>query len=100
MRIALLCVVLELPALEDLDLRSLDISHVYINGTLVKKISTWEQSKGLHFGSLGSKLGFHWSQSDASLCLFRRGSVGIMMPIFIDDITITSSGAADIVVGS
>ena len=41
------------------------------------------------------KLDFSRLQSDASLHLFSRGSVRIIMPIFIDDITIASSNAAE-----
>ena len=41
------------------------------------------------------KLGFSRLQSDALLYLFSRGSVRIIMPIFIDDITIASSNAAE-----
>ena len=37
------------------------------------------------------KLGFSRLQSDASLYLFFRGSVRIIMPIFIDDITIAQA---------
>ena len=81
-----------------------------------------EQPDGFHFGNKGDvlrllkalyglkqaprvwnrtlhatlqKLGFSRLQSDASLYLFSRGSVRIIMPIFIDDITIASSNAAE-----
>ena len=41
------------------------------------------------------KLGFSRLQSNTLLYLFRRDSVRIVMPIFIDDITIASSSAAE-----
>ena len=120
-RMASIRVVLALSALEDLDLRSVDISHAYINGDLEEEIYM-DQPEGFHFGNPGDvlrlrkslyglkqagrvwnrtlhstlgKLGFSRLQSDASLYLYRRGPVRIIMPIFIDDITIASTDAAE-----
>ena len=42
-----------------------------------------------------SKLGFTQLKSDASLYIFRRDSVRIIMSVFIDDITIASTSAAE-----
>ena len=50
-------------------------------------------NKTLHATLL--KLGFRWLKSDASLYLYQRDSVCIIMPIFIDDITIASSNATE-----
>ena len=118
---ATLRTVLPISALEDLDLRSLDISHAFINGVLEEEIYM-EQLEGFHFGnpedvlrlkkslyglkqagrvwnktlhSTLLKLGFSWLQSDASLYVFRRDSVRLIMPVFIDDITIASSNVAE-----
>ena len=44
--------VLALAALEDLDLRSVDISHAYINGTLEEEIYM-QQPDRFHFGKPG-----------------------------------------------
>ena len=54
-RMASLRVVLALSALEDLDLRSLDISHAYVNGTLEEEVYM-EQPDGFHFGNPGDVL--------------------------------------------
>lgn len=121
-RIVSIRVVLALSALEDLDLCSVDISHAYINGELEEEIYM-DQPEGFHFGNPGDvlrlrkslyglkqagrvwnrmlhstlgKLGFSRLQSDASLYLYRRGPVRIIMPIFIDDITIASTDAAEL----
>ena len=47
---ATLRTVLAISALEDLDLRSLDISHAFINGVLEEEIYM-EQPEGFHFGN-------------------------------------------------
>lgn len=47
--------VLALAALEDLDLRSVDISHAFINGELEEEIYM-EQPEGFHFGKPGEVL--------------------------------------------
>ena len=49
-RMASIRVVLALSALEDLDLRSVDISHAYINGDLEEEIYM-DQPEGFHFGN-------------------------------------------------
>ena len=121
MRMATLRVVLALAGLEDLDLRSLDISNAFVNGELEEEVYM-EQPDGFHFGNKGDvlrllkalyglkqaprvwnrtlhamlkKLGFIRLKSDASLYLYRRDAVRIIMPVFIDDITIASTDAAE-----
>ena len=118
---ATLRVVLALAAMEDLDLRALDISNAFINGLLEEEVYI-QQPEGFHFGNPGDilrlrkalyglkqaprvwnktlhqtlqKLGFARLKSDASLYLYRRGTVRIIMPVFIDDITLASSSAEE-----
>jgi hypothetical protein len=52
-RMASICTVLALVAIEDLDLHSVDISHAYINGTLEEEIYM-QQPDGFHFGKPGN----------------------------------------------
>ena len=112
---------LAISALEELDLRSVDISHAFINGELEEEIYM-EQPDGFHFGNPGDvlklvkslyglkqagrvwnktlhamllKLGFSRLHSDASLYVYPRDSVCLMVPVFIDDITIASNSAAE-----
>lgn len=54
-RMASIRTVLALAALEDLDLRSVDISHAFINGELEEEIYM-EQPEGFHFGKPGDVL--------------------------------------------
>ena len=118
--------VFALAALEDLDLRSVDISHAYINGTLEEEIYM-QQPDGFHFGKPGDVLrlvkslyglkqagrvwflelsrvlkeeGFTRLKSNASLFLWRKDDIRISMPVFTDDITIASpfTASADQVV--
>ena len=58
-RIASLRVVIALSAIEDLDLRSINISHVYINGTLDEEIYYIKQPDGFHFRNPGDVLLSH-----------------------------------------
>ena len=116
-RMATIRTVLALSALEDLHLRSIDISHAFINGTLEEEIYM-EQPEGYHFGNPGDVLrlkkslyglkqaGRVWNQklheelekmdfkrvkSDSSLYVYRKGPTRIIIPIYIDDITISST---------
>lgn len=120
-RMASIRTILAIAAIEDLDLRSVDISHAYINGELQEEIYM-QQPEGYHFGNPGDvlrlnkslyglkqagrvwsqklhatlkKIGFVRCKSDASLFVYTRGSIRIIMPVFIDDITIASSSSAD-----
>jgi hypothetical protein len=119
-RMASICTVLALATLEDLDLRSVDISHAYINGTLEEEIYM-QQPDGFHFGKPGDVLrfvkflyglkqagrvwflelshvlkeeGFTCLKSDASFFLWRKDDIRIVMPVFTDDITIASPSTA------
>ena len=120
-RMASIRIVLALSALEDLDLRSIDISNAYTNGILEEEVYM-QQPEGFHFGQPGDvlrlrkalyglkqagrvwnktlhatlrDLGFIRLKSDASLYLYRRDATRIIMPVFIDDITIASTSAAE-----
>ena len=100
---------------EDLYLRSIDISHAFINGKLEEEIYMC-QPEGYHFGNPGDvlrlrkslyglkqaprvwnqtlhkklkDLGFKRCKSDPSLYIYARGDVRIIVPIFIDNITIS-----------
>lgn len=105
--------VLALSAVEDLHLRSIDISHAFINGELDEEIYM-EQPEGYHFGNPGDVLrlrkslyglkqaGRVWSETlddelknngfervklDSSLYIYKKGPTRIIIPIYIDDIT-------------
>ena len=109
--------VLTLSAIEDLHLRSIDISHAFINGTLEEEIYM-EQPEGYHFGNPGDvlrlrkslyglkqagrvwneklheeleKMDFKRVKSDSSLYIYKKGPTRIIIPIYIDDITISST---------
>ncbi|GJF00142.1 hypothetical protein PsYK624_164210 [Phanerochaete sordida] len=120
-RMASVRITLCLSALEDLYLRSLDISNAYTNGVLKEEVYM-QQPEGFHFGKPGWVLrlrkalyglkqagnvwnktlhatlrdsGFIRLKSDPSLYLSRRGNIRIIVPVFIDDITIASNDAAE-----
>jgi hypothetical protein len=120
MRMACIRTVLALAAIEDLDLRSVDISHAYINGTLEEEIYM-QQPDGFPFGEPGDVLrlvkslyglkqagrvwflelsrvlkeeGFTRLKADASLFLWKKDDIRIVMPVFTDDITIASPSTA------
>ena len=115
-RWAALRAIFALAALEGLYLRSVDISHAFINGTLEEEIYM-QQPEGYHFGAPGDvlrlkkslyglkqagrvwnqtlhdellKMGFARLESDASLYIYRKDSTRIIIPIYVDDITIAS----------
>lgn len=58
---------------------------------LKQAVQIW--NKTLH--AILLKLGFSWLYSDASLYIYCRETADLIMPIFIDDITIASSSAAE-----
>jgi hypothetical protein len=108
--------ILAISAIEDLHLRTVDISHAFINGELEEEIymkqpegfqehgpdyvcklnrslyglkqasRVW--NKKLH-GTLIS-MGFKRLESDRSIYLYVRGDVRIIMPVVVDDMTLAS----------
>src|SRR5277367_4314992 len=121
-RYAAIRTIIALAAVHDLHLRSVDISHAFLNGDLEETIYM-RQAEGFHIGSsntvcqlrkslyglkqaarqwnkklhdaLGS-MGFKRLESDRSIYIFLRGEVRIIIPVFIDDITFGSSDSAQI----
>ena len=116
-RMATIRTVLALAAIDDMCLRSIDISHAFINGVLDEEIYM-QQPEGYHFGNPGDVLhlrkslyglkqagrvwnqtlhhklesfGFIRSKADSSFYIYTRGTTRIFVPIYIDDITISSS---------
>ena len=115
-------IVLALAALEDLELCSVDISHAYLNGTLEEEIYM-QQPEGFEVGgpdhvcrlrkslyglkqagrvwnqtlySVLSSMGFKRVESDHGLYIFLRDDVRILMPVFVDDITLACKDGAKI----
>ncbi len=115
-------IVLTLAALEDLELRSVDISHAYLNGTLEEEIYM-QQPEGFEVGgpdhvcrlrkslyglkqagrvwnktlhSVLCSMGFNCVQSDHGLYIYLRDDVRILMPVFVDDITLACKDGAKI----
>ena len=107
-------------AVEDLHLHSVDITSAFPNGDLDEEIYMI-QPEGYHQGGAGKVLKLHkslyglkqaarqWNkrlhsvllhmgfkqlQSDHSIYLYNQNEVHIIMPIYIDDITLASSNAA------
>ncbi len=117
MRAATIRIVLALAAIEDLELRSIDISYAFTNSDidveiymnqpegfrqggpnlvckLHKSLYGLKQSARLWaetFAKVLYKLGFKKTYSDASLCIYDRDNVKVIMPVFVDDITLASS---------
>jgi len=116
-RYAAIRTIIALAALNDLHLHSVDISHAFLNGDLEETIYM-RQAEGFHTGSPNTvcllikslyglkqasrqwnkklhdalvSMGFKRLESDRSIYIFIRGDVRIIVPIFIDDITIASS---------
>ena len=104
-------IVLALAALEDLELRSVDISHAYLNGTLEEEIYM-QQPEGFEMGgsdhvcrlrkslyglkqagrvwnqtlhSVLSTMGFQRVQSDHGLYIYLRDDLRVFMPVFVDE---------------
>ena len=114
--------ILAIAALEDLELRSIDISHAYLNGELEEEIYM-QQPEGFEVGGpeyvcklckslYGLKqasrvwnktlhtvlisMGFQRVQSDHGLYIYYRDGIHIFMPVFVDDITLAGNDAAAI----
>ena len=120
MRHATIRVILALAAIEDLHLRSVDVSHAFINSEidtevymaqpcgfvqhgpeyvckLNKSIYGLKQSPRLWGEKLGSamkELGFTKAYSDPSLYIYDRDNVKVIVPVFVDDITLASKSDA------
>ncbi|KDR64885.1 hypothetical protein GALMADRAFT_82563 [Galerina marginata CBS 339.88] len=116
MRQATVRIVLALAAIEDLELRSVDISYAFTNSDidveiymeqpegfkqggprtvcrLNKSIYGLKQSSRLWGETLCAvliELGFKKTYSDASLYIFDRDGIKVIMPVFVDDITLAS----------
>jgi hypothetical protein len=115
-------IILAIAALEDLELRSIDISHAYLNGHLEEEIYM-QQPEGFEVGgpefvcklnkslyglkqagrvwnktlrSVLSSIGFQQVKSDHGLYIFQRDGVRIFMPVFVDDITLAGNNASSI----
>src|SRR5258708_18566720 len=120
MRQATIRLVLALAAIDDLHLCSVDISHAFINGDIDAEVYM-TQPEG--FKELGSEyvcrlnksiyglkqaarlwneklhaalldMGFTRIQSDPSLYIYQKDDVKIIMPVFVDDITLASKSQA------
>jgi Reverse transcriptase (RNA-dependent DNA polymerase) len=113
-------IILAIAALEDLELRSVDISHAYLNGELEEEIYM-QQPEGFEVGgpeyvcklrkslyglkqagrvwnktlhSVLSSMGFKRAESDHGLYIYHRDGVRILMPVFVDDITLACKDSA------
>jgi hypothetical protein len=111
--------ILALSAIEDLELRSVDISSAFLNGDLDEEIYM-KQPEGFHEGGLNhvcklkkslyglkqaarqwnkklhttlQSMGFKRLDSDRSIYIYVKDDVRIIVPIYIDDITLASKSA-------
>jgi hypothetical protein len=120
MRQATIRLILALAAIDDLHLRSVDISHAFINGDidaevymkqpegftelgpeyvckLNKSIYGLKQAARLWNEKLNFALldmGFTRIRSDPALYIYQRDDVKIIMPVYVDDITFASNSQA------
>ena len=121
-RPATLRIIMALAATEDLELRSVDITSAFTNGDLDEEIYM-KQPEGFHIGSshqvcrlrkslyglkqsarqwnkklhsVLTELGFSRIESDRSVYIYSNGEVRIIVPIYIDDITLASKSPAAI----
>jgi len=113
---------MNMAAVEDLELRSVDITSAFTNGDLDQEIYM-KQPEGFHIGgpnkvcrlrkslygfkqsarqwnkklhSVLTELGFKQIESDRSVHIYSNGEVRIIVPIYIDDITLASKSPAAI----
>jgi len=121
-RPATLRIIMALAAVEDLELRSVDITSAFTNGDLDEEIYM-KQPEGFHMGSTNqvcrlrkslyglkqsarqwnkklhsvlTELGFSRIESDRSVYIYSNGEVRIIVPIYIDDITLASKSSTAI----
>ncbi|KAI0923982.1 hypothetical protein AcV5_010529 [Taiwanofungus camphoratus] len=119
-RLASLRLILALAAIEDLELRSVDISSAFLNGDLDEEIYM-KQPEGFHEGGpshvcrlrrpiYGLKqaprqwnkklratlesMSFKCLYSDRSVYLYVKDDVRIIVPVFVDDMTIATKSVA------
>ena len=119
-RVAAIRTILAIAAIEDLELRSIDISHAFLNGELEEDIYM-EQPEGFEVGGPGyvcklkkslyglkqagrvwnkklhatlDKMGFIRISSDNSVYVFIRDDVRIILPVFVDDITLACKSSS------
>jgi len=116
MRHSTIRTILALAAIEDLELRSVDISHAFTNSDIdaevyMKQPEGFEQHGSKYVCKLnkslyglkqsprlwGEKLaevllgmGFQKTYSDASLYIYDRDNIKVIVPVFVDDITFAS----------
>jgi hypothetical protein len=116
-RMASLRLILAIAAIEDLHIHSIDISNAYLNGELEEEIYM-KQPEGYHVGDpdcvchlkkglYGLKqagrqwnkklhstliyMGYQRLQSDYSIYIYAKDGVRLIMPVFVDDITLVSN---------
>jgi hypothetical protein len=121
-RPATLRIIMALAAVEDLELRSVDITSAFTNGDLDEEIYM-KQPEGFHIGnpnqvcrlrkslyglkqsarqwnkklhSALTEMGFSRIESDRSVYIYSNGEVRIIVPIYIDDITLASKSSTAI----
>jgi hypothetical protein len=122
MRHATIHLVLALAAIEDLHLRSIDISHAFINSDIDTEIYM-TQPEGFQQGgpemvcrldkslyglkqaghlwskqlqNVLEKMGFRHILSDPSVYIYNRDGVKAIVPIFVDDITLAGASEKDL----
>ena len=119
---AALRAVLAIAALEDLELESVDISSAYLNGELEEEVYMhqpegfvekgndwyWRLLKSLYglkqagrcwhkkLNEVLELLGFRRTVCEHSIWIFQRGDVRIIIPVFIDDMTIAAKSKQDV----
>jgi hypothetical protein len=119
---AALRAILALAALEDLELESVDISSAYLNGELEEEVYMkqpegfmekgsdwyWHLLKSLYglkqagrcwhkkLNEVLESLGFKRTICEHSIWVYHRGDVRIIIPVFIDDMTIAAKSKQDI----
>lgn len=123
MRWSTLRIILALAAIEDLELRTVDISHAFTNGDIDTEIYM-KQPEGFKEGgpekvcrlnkslyglkqsprlwsekltSILAQLGFKRLESDPCVYMYCRNNLKVIVPVWVDDITLVSSdsGAID-----
>jgi len=121
-RPATLRLVVAITAIEDMELRSVDITSAFVNGDLDEEIYM-KQPEGFHIGgpnmvcrlkkslyglkqsacqwnkkldSVLTGMGFKCIESDRSVYIYSNDEVKIFVPIYIDDITFASKSGASI----